>query len=335
MLNFFKSNNLGVAFTNVIFIALYRVVYFFHPIDLSRIYRHSEPASKFFIRLLHIGPDTHLAWLLIGGGVVCFIGSLLVNKIINSYRVTVKKNYLGGVMFVIFTSMVPECMVLSPALIASLIFLLCIDKIFELAKPEKLYGDIFDLGFLSGVAMMFYFPAAYFLIFVFIGFFMMRSVTFRERLMVFTGFFCVFAVVFTVYFWYDSLPVMMRDIVNLQNRVPLSLMRLTHWQIVSISWIGLLSLWLLAFIPGLLFSSVIQIRKYMSLLAIGAAFSIAALPLVFNFNLSHLVFALTSMSILYTVYFVETKTNFITEILFIVLILSVLIIQYLPFFVKI
>lgn len=335
MLNFFKSNNLGVAFTNAIFIVLYRLVYFFHPIDLSHIYRHAEPASKFFIRLLHIGPGTHPAWLLIGGGVVCFIESLLVNRIINSYRVTTKKNYLGGVMFVVCTSMVPECMVISPALIASLILLLCIDKIFELAKPEKLHGAIFDLGFLSGLAMLFYFPAVYFLIFVFIGFFMMRSVTLRERLIIFTGFFCVFSVVFTVYFWFDSLGQMMRDVVNFPYRIPLSLTRPSHWQIASISWIGVLALWLMAFIPGLLFSSVIQIRKYISLLAIGAALSIAALPLVFNFNLSHLVFLLTSMSILYTVYFVETKTNFINEILFIVLILSVLVFQYLPFFVPI
>ena len=335
MLNFFKSNNLAVAFINVILIVLFRLVYFFHPIDLSHLYHHTEPASQFLIRLLHIGPGTHLAFLLAAGGALCLIESLLINKIMNSYRVTSKKNYLGGVMFVILTSMVPECMVISSALIASLLLLLCIDKIFELAKPEKLYGHIFDLGFLSGLATLFYFPAVYFFVFVFIGFFMMRSVTLRERLMVFTGFFSALLIVFTVYFWSDSLPQMMRDIVNIQYKTPLSLTRLTTWQIVSISWIGALALWLMFFTPGLLFSSVIQIRKYISMLAIGAALSIAALPLAFNFNLSHLIFILTSMSILFTVYFVETKTNIITEILFIVLILSVTIFQYLPFFVRI
>ena len=335
MLNFFKSNNLAVAFINVILILLFRLVYFFHPLDLSNLFHHTEPASQLIIRLLHISSGTHMAFLLTAGAVLCFIESMLINKIMNSYRVTTKKNYLGGVMFVVLTSMVPECMVISPALIASLLLLLCIDKIFELAKPEKLYGHIFDLGFLSGLAMLFYFPAVYFLIFVFIGFFMMRSVTFRERLMVFTGFFSALLIVFTVYFWFDSLPQMMRDMVNIKYKTPLSLTRLSHWQIASVSWIGVLALWLIVFTPGLLFSSVIQIRKYISMLAIGAALSVAALPLVFNFNLSHLVFILTSMSILYTVYFVETKTNIITEILFIVLILSVFLFEYLPLFVTI
>ena len=330
MLNFFKSNNLGVIFTNVVLIVLYRVLFFFHPVDVSYLYHHAEPASKFFMRLFHISANTPLVWLLISGGLLCFIESLLVNQIINNYRVTTKKNYIGGVLFIVFTSMVPECLVLSPALIATLLLLLCIDKIFELAKPDKLYGHIFDLGFFSALAMLFYFPAVYFLLFVSIGFFMMRSVTFRERVMILTGFFSMLAVVFTVYFWFDSLPEMVLDIVNFQYKTRLSFSKFSSWQLAALGWMGFLALWLAVFIPGLLFASVIQIRKYISLLAIGAVLSLLALPLDFNFNLSHLLFLGTSMSILFAVYFVETKTNLISEILFIVLILSVFVFEYLP-----
>ena len=335
MLNFFKSNNLAIVFSSVVLIVLYRVVFFFHPVDISYLYRHAEPASKFFIRLLHINGKTQLLWLLIGGGIMTFFEVLLVNRIVNSYKVASKKNYLGGLLFVVFSSMMPDCMVLSPALIASFILLLCIDKVFELAKPEKLNGHIFDLGFLSGLAMLFYFPAIYFLIFVSIGFFMIRSVTFRERLMIFTGFFSVMLIVFTVYFWFDSLPEMVLDIVNVQYRIPISFAKLTGWQIVIVSWITVLSLWVLANVPSLLFSTVIQTRKYISLLIIGAFLSLLILPLAFNFNFSHLLFLATSLSILFAVYFVETKTNLITEILFIVLILSVLIFEYLPLVVTI
>ena len=335
MLNFFKSNNLAIVFANAVLIILYRIVYFFRPLDLSRIYRHAEPASKFFIRLFHVGPQTNLALLLTAGGILCFIGSLQVNNIINSYRVTTRKNFLGGLLFVIFTSLVPECMVPGPALVSALILLVCIDKIFALAKPDKLYGHIFDLGFLSGLAMLFYFPAIYFLLFVSIGFFMMRSVSFRERVMIFTGFASVLMVVFTVYFWFDSLPEMALDMINIQYRVPLSFSGFSTWQIATIAWIGVLSGYVLVNIPGLLFSSVIQTRKYINILVIGAGLSLQAVPLAFNFNLSHLIFLLTSLSILAAFYFVETKSNLINEILFIVLILSVFMLEYLPFFVVI
>jgi hypothetical protein len=330
MLNFFKSNNLAVVSVNVLLIVLYRLLYFFHPIPIANIYHHAEPASKFFIRILHLGPLSSYVWLLIGGGIFCLIDSLLIDKIINSHRVTTRKNYLGGVMFVVFTSLVPECLILSPALVASLILLLCIDKIFLLAKPEKLYSDIFDLGWLSGIAMLFYFPAIYFLLFVSIGFFMVRSVTFRERVMILTGFFCVVAVVFTVYFWFDSLPEMVLDLVNVQYRVPLSLSKFTTWQIAALIWIGIIAIYVVFNVPRLLFSTVIQTRKYVSLLVIGGVLSLLAVPLVFNFDLSHLVFLLVSVSILYAFYFVETKSNLFNEILFIVLILSTVIFECLP-----
>ena len=335
MLNFFKSNNLSIVFANVVLIVLYRVLYIFHPIDVSVLYHHSEPASKFFIRLLHIGPETRMAWLLAGGGLLCFIQSLLINNIINNYKVCSRKNYLGGILFVVFTSMVPECMVISPASVSALLLLMCIDKIFELAKPEKLHGHIFDLGFLSALAMLFYFPAVYFFLFVSVGFFMMRSVTFRERVMIFTGFASVLMVVFTIYFWFDALPEMALDLVNIRYRTVFAFSSLTHWQIVAISWIGLLAAAVLANVPRLLFSTVIQTRKYINILIIGEVLSLLILPLAFNLNLSHLIFLIVSLSILGAVYFVETKTNLFNEILFIVLILSVFVFQYLPLFVTI
>jgi hypothetical protein len=328
MLNFFKSNNLSVLFANVALIVLYRLLYFFHPIDISALYHHAEPASKLFIHILHISPATHPAWLLIGGGILCFLGSILVNAIINSHRVTTKKNYLGGVIFVILTSLSPICMLLSPALVASLILLLCIDKMFELVKPDKLYGHIFDLGFLSGLAMLFYFPSIYFLLFVSIGFYMMRSVTFRERVMVFTGFACVLLVVFTVYFWFDSLPEMVLDMINIQYRVPFSFSSFAPSDIALLAWIILITLFTLANVPRLLFSTVIQTRKYVSILIIGGVLSILALPLAFNFNMSYLLLLLTPLSILFAFYFVETKTNLFNEILFIVLILSVPVFEF-------
>jgi hypothetical protein len=335
MLNFFKSNNLAVIFVNVILIVLYRLLYCLHPIDLAYIYHHAEPASHFFIRLLHIGPHTSAIALLAAGGILCFIESMLVNRIINSHKVATKKNYLGGVLFVVFTSMIPECLVISPALVATFFLLLCIGNIFDLSRPEKLYGSIFDLGFLSAAAMLFYFPSVYFIFFVAIGFYMMRSVSLRESMMILSGFLAVLLVVFTVYFWYDSLPEMALDLVNAPYRIPMPSIRFSHEQVIVLCWILLLALWVLAHVPALLFSTVIQTRKYITILVINGLLCLLVFPLLFNFNLSHLVFLFTSLSILYAVYFVETKTSLITDLLFIVLILSVFILEYLPLLVNI
>lgn len=335
MLQFFKSNNLSIVFANVVLIVLCRIPYLFFPVDVHNMYQHAEPAAKFFIRFLHIGPYTPQVWLLAGGALGCLIASLLINKIINSYRVTTRKNFLGGLLFSALSGIVPQCLVLNPALIAAIILLLCIDKLFELAKPDKLYSHIFDLGFLSALAMLFYFPAIYLLLFVSIGFFMMRSVSFRERVMVFIGFACVLLTVFTVYFWFDSLPEMFLDIINIQYRKPWQFNAFTHWQLAMVVWIFVIMFFVLANVPLLLFSSVIQTRKYMNILIIGQFLCLLVLPLAFNFNLSYLVFLMVPLAILAAVYFVETKTNLFNEILFIVLILSVFIFQYLPLLITI
>jgi hypothetical protein len=211
-----------------------------------------------------------------------------------------------------------------------LFLLLIFDKLFELSKPDKLYGDIFDLGFLSGLSVLFYFPSLYFLILVYIGFFIMRNGTLKGILIILTGFIGVVALVFTIYFWYDKLELLPLHLSNLANQRPITAAKLNDWQIADIIWLSVLALWTLISVPGMLFSSVIQTRKCVSILLISALLSVAVIPLAFHFDLSHLLFVLASLSIVYAVYFVETKVNIITQILFIVLILSVFVFQYLP-----
>ena len=334
MLNFFKSNNISIVIANVVLIFLFRLVFLFHPGDLSLLYHHSEPAARLFISICHITADTAMIWLVLGGAVLCFLESLLVNSIINRHKVTSKKTFLGGMLFVVFTSFVPECMILSPALISVLFLLMTIDRLFEMSKQDKLYSYVFDLGLLSGMAILFYFPAVYVLILAFIGFATMRPVSIRETMMILTGFVAVAFSVFVIYFWFDALPKLLPDLINLENRRFISFSIFTHWQWAVLGWIAILALWLLVNLPGLIFSSVIQTRKYVSILTIGGVLAVFFTPLAFNLNLSHLLFLFAAMSILYAVYFVETKTNLITEILFISLILSVFVFEYLPLFVK-
>ena len=334
MFNFLKSNNPALTVINLVLIILYRIIFLFHPIDTSFVFHHTEPASKFFMRFCLLTSLSPL-WLLVSGGVLCFIESLLVNRIINHHKVATKKNYLGGIMFVIFTAFMPECQVLSPALISSLFLLLIINKMFDLSKPDKQYGSIFDLGFLSGIAMLFYFPSIYLLVLVIIGFLTMRTGTLRGILIILTGFFAVLLTVFTVYFWFDRLPEMVLDMTNLQNRIPLGKISLTRIEGIELIGLAFIGAWVLLNIPSILYSSVIQTRKYITILILSGVFSLLVIPLQFNFNLSHLLFVFTSLTILCAVYFVETKITVIAQVLFIVLILSVFIFEYLPLFVPI
>ncbi|MBS1593867.1 MAG: hypothetical protein JST90_06055 [Bacteroidetes bacterium] len=334
MFSFFKSNNPALVVINIILIVLFRFVFLVHGLDIAGLYHHTEPAAAFLIRLIYPAHMSQL-WLAIAGGALCLVESLLVNRIINRHKVSQRKNYLGGILFVIFTSMIPECTLISPAQVSLLFLLLVFDQLFDLSRPEKLYANQFDLGFLSGIAMLVYFPSVFMLPLVIVGFLTMRTGTLKGIMIIFTGFASVLAIVFTHYLWYDRLPDMLPDMVNLSNRRALSTVRLTHWQDISIAWIVMVDAWILANVPGILYSSVIQTRKYITILILSGFFSLLAIALLFNFNLTHLIFVLTSLSILSAMYFVETKMALVAEILFIVLILSVFTFQYLPIFVPV
>ncbi len=334
MFSIFKSNNPALVAINVILIVLFRFVFLIHSFDIAGIYQHTEPVSGWFIRTLNPAHISQL-WLAISGGVLCLVESLLINRIINRHKVSPRKNYLGGILFVIFTSLIPECLVISPAQVALLFLLLVLDQLFDLSRPDKLYGNKFDLGFLTCIAVLIYFPAIFMLPLVIIGFLTMRTGTIKGILIIFTGFTAIVAIVFTYYLWYDRLGDMLPDIINLPNRKPLTLAHLTHWQEICIAWILLVGAWVLANVPAILYSSVIQTRKYITILIVSGVFSLVAIALLFNFNLTHLFFLLTSLTILSAMYFVETKMTFIAEILFIVLILSVFTFEYLPIFVPV
>ena len=335
MLRFFKSNNVGIVIANLVMMVLFRIVLWVEPVHLTELYHHSEPAAMLLMRWCHIGSSIAMIWLVLSGGVLCFLESLLINGIINKHKVSPKKTFLGGFLFVVFTSLVPECMVLTPAMVSVLFLLLVIDRLFEMSKTDKMYGSVFDLGFLSGLAMLFYFPAVYLLVFVYVGFFTMRPATIKELLIIMTGFVAVVFSVFVLYFWFDTLPQMLADMVNLPNRKPLILTMFGHLQPYILLWVTFLASWLLANLPALIYSSVIQTRKFVTILTVGAVLSVLVSPLALDFDLSHLLFLFAAMSILFAVYFVETKSGLISEILFISLILSVLVFQYLPLFIKV
>ena len=335
MFTFLKSNNPSVAALNLLLIVLFRIGFLLHPTDLSYLYKHTEPASQWLFRTCHIDGSTDLLWLTIAGGVLCFVESLLINRIINRHKVTTRKNFMGGLLFVLFSSLLPGCMVLSPVLIAMLFLLIATDKVFELGKPEKLLTDIFDLGFLSALAMFFYFPAVYLIVFVLMGFFIMRTTSIQGLLLIMTGFIAILAVVGTIYFWYDELHRWVPDIVNIKNRIAFSSIHISYWERGILLWLTLAALCVGAMMPAVLFSTVIQTRKYITILVVGGLLSMVAIVMMFNFNLSHLLFVAMPLSILYTVFFVETKMRRMPFILFSLLILSVLAFVYLPIFISV
>lgn len=332
MLSFFKSNNPGVVVFYIIYLCLFRVCYAFVPIDTSFVFQNREPLSHAVFGLLRYFPAHYGTISLVLGGVLCFCQALLINSLINENKILSRKNYLGGLLFVTVASFFKESLVLSPASLALTCIIIATQKLFSLIRKEKAFGDIFDVGFLVALAILFYLPSIVFILFALIGLATMRPFVYKEWGIVFSGFISPFILLFTYYFWQNQTAGLLPDIANLQHH---GLMR--GLVLTPSDWMLGISLLLLifsslAFLPGALFSSLIQVRKYATILVLLIFLTVCGFMLQPTVSFSHWILLALPLSVIFSMVLMQIKRNVIAEVIHLILLLLVLLGQYLPLF---
>lgn len=293
---------------------------------------HTEPLSSFLFVLLQSSGGAVAAISIIGSGVLSFAQALLVNNIVNNNKILPRKSYVAGALFLVVSSFFLESLYLSAAQCSLTFLILCSGKIFSLVRKEKSYGDVFDVGFLVSVAALFYFPSVLFIVFAYFGMATVRPFLLREWVAVAVGFSAPLFLTFTCYFWSDIQGQMMSDILN---RTDLDWMNMPDFNIarkVLLSTLGVILLSCLIFLPGALYASLIQVRKFINVLAVFVLVVLASVLLASRVELTHFIFLGLPLSIFLSVIFVHIKRNVIVEVIHIILLLLVLSMQFLPYF---
>lgn len=114
--------------------------------------------------------------------VIIYINALMINRIVIKNNLSKENNLVSGLMYVIFASFLLQLLPLSPVLLASPFIILSVQCIFNSYNNLKASDEIFLSGFYMATASLFYFPVFYFFLFTMIGFIIMRSFTFKERI---------------------------------------------------------------------------------------------------------------------------------------------------------
>ncbi len=332
MISFFKSNNPGVVVFYLVYLVVFRLCFAFIPTDSSFVFAHSEPLSRWIFGLLKT-PLTNYAWISPAiSGLLCFVQALLINDIVNENKITTKKNYLAGMLFIVIFSFFKESLLLTPASLSLTFLILSTRKMFSLIKKEKAFGDVFDIGFLVAVAGLFYFPCMLFVLFAFIGLGIMKAFNYRDWVIVLLGFISPFIMVFTWYFWFDNTPQLLKDIGNIHGHIWLAGMGLKP---VDYLLFGSLILFMLAgfvLLPGALYSSLIQVRKFATALVTLIFMIIIAFGLQQTVHSSHWVLLSLPLAIIFSMVLMQIKVKYVSEVMHLILILLVLAGQYLPLF---
>jgi len=163
---------------------------------------------------IYVSPAWH--WLLqvignypLAGTVLAIIiiltGALLMNGILEKYELALKNTLVPALFYILIMSHQPVFLQLHPALIASFLMLVVMLNLFGIYTQQEAYSQVFNSGFITGIASLFYFPATVFFLFIWLTFFVYRLYAIREWIIALLGFLLIYFFLGTYYFMTDQL----------------------------------------------------------------------------------------------------------------------------------
>lgn len=121
--------------------------------------------------------------------VLLFVGTQAYhwNLVITNHEVIYKKSLLPMLFVIVFASMRSDFLTMHPVLPVISISIFILDKLFSVYKNAKPTGIIFDCGFLSGIACLFWFESLMLFPFVLFALFILKPLSLRDVLLLILG----------------------------------------------------------------------------------------------------------------------------------------------------
>jgi hypothetical protein len=139
-------------------------------------------------------------WFTAAAFLVLFIQALLLNGIVNRFRIIPGSSYFPAFCFLLFSSFFRVWNRFSAALVAGLFLLAVLAQLFRLYASDQSRARSFNLGFLLGVASLFYLPALGLLPLVWISLLITRPFRLAEWILALAGIVCPYYFLGTILF---------------------------------------------------------------------------------------------------------------------------------------
>ncbi len=125
------------------------------------------------------GLGSPLVFALIAFGLNVMIAFTL-NQFISAHRLMAKPNFLAGMAYMLISSLLPSFNRLSSNLVAALLLLWVFILLFKSHNTKAEKNHIFNAAFLVGLASLFFLPALFFIVWIFIALAILRPFSLSE-----------------------------------------------------------------------------------------------------------------------------------------------------------
>lgn len=119
--------------------------------------------------------------------VLLYVQALLINYLVNEYRMTVRQTYLPGMSYLLITSLLPEWSMLSAALVSNLLLIIIFTTLFRLYNQADVNSKIYNIGLLAGINSFIFFPSLFFLVAIILGLMTLRAFRLNEFFLLLLG----------------------------------------------------------------------------------------------------------------------------------------------------
>ena len=224
MLSFFKVNAVYQIFSLLILLILMRL-----PMYLAGIPELipelqwmlvGEQVNKGFVMYSQIWDNTAPLSVLVYAGLDGLFGrsqsvfqfaalavvafqAIYFNVMINNRDILSKRNYVPGLFYLLFLNISFDCSTLSPVLMATTFVLLSLGTLVKQISRLQATDEVFEIGFLIGIAFLFYPPAFIFIFWAIASLVFFSGATIRQYSLAIFGF--LFPILLTaLYFYLDG-----------------------------------------------------------------------------------------------------------------------------------
>ncbi len=198
MLSLFRTNQIAFSILLLAYALILRLSYFSGNIP-------TDMASDGILSLLvkgYIGDST------IGTGIitllVVFVQALLINNLVNKYRLFRETTLFPGLFYILLVSCIQDFLPLSAVLLGNTFLIIAITNLLSIFKNAKCADAIFNVGFWVGIAALFYHAFVLFLFLGLLGLIVLRSFKFKEVIVLISGYLLPFIFISVYYFWYNE-----------------------------------------------------------------------------------------------------------------------------------
>jgi hypothetical protein len=141
-----------------------------------------------------------------------YVQALMLNYMMNEYRMTPRPSFLAAMAYLILTSLLPEWNYLSSPLVTATLVIWMFILLFKLYNVQTAKGTIYNIGLLAGISSYIFFPSAFFILCLLLGIMILKPFRLNEIFLLLMG--CL-----TPYYFY-GVYLFLTDQFTFQNLFP-------------------------------------------------------------------------------------------------------------------